>query len=296
MFMWNSTYPGRVILYPNLTAKNEDVRAFFQNKDVRHALSLALNRPEINEVVHFGLGEPRQWAMWPNSRYYREGDTEHWAAYSPDEANALLDAAGYSERDGEGFRLFPNGDRIRWILQYSVDQQDVPATLELAAEYWREIGLETSLTPVSRQLLEELIAANDIEMTVWLGDISDITWPNFPRTMLPGITNAKWGRAWELWLLGQTDNELAEEPPEEVKWVWDKWLAMRSAPTDEEHESLAREMWDWYYDYLPAFATVGVPQVVLLKNNLTNFPETGSWGFSVIRAVPAHPEQFFFKT
>jgi hypothetical protein len=33
-----------------------------------------------------------------------------------------------------------------------------------------------------------------------------------------------------------------------------------------------------------------------MKTNITNFPEWGQWGFSVIRSVPAHPEQFFFKS
>jgi len=32
-----------------------------------------------------------------------------------------------------------------------------------------------------------------------------------------------------------------------------------------------------------------------MKKNLTNFPDDGVWGFSVIRAVPVHPEQFFYK-
>lgn len=293
--LWRSTTPGYAIFYPNLTVQNPELRAFFQNKDVRHALSLGLDRDEINTLVHFGLGEPRQWAMWPNSKYYREGDERHWADFDRDQANALLDAAGYAERDGDGFRLYPNGERISWVLQFDTSVPDMGPTFELARDYWAELGLDMSLRSISRALLDELIAANDIDMATWLGDISDITWPNFPRVMLPGVTNAKWGRAWELWLLQRGTNELEEEPPDEVKAQHERWVAMRAAATDEEHIRIAREMWDWYYDYLPAFATVGTPKPVVLKQNLGNFPAEGIWGFAAIRTIPVNPEQFFFR-
>ena len=95
MFMWQSTTPVKLIFYPNLTAKNPALREFFNNEDVRHALSVAVNRDEINDVVHFGLGEPRQCSMWPTSKYYSEGDEIPWAQYDPDLANQLLDDAGY---------------------------------------------------------------------------------------------------------------------------------------------------------------------------------------------------------
>jgi peptide/nickel transport system substrate-binding protein len=295
MFMWDSTTPVKLIFYPNLTSKNPNLREFFNNKDVRHALSVALDRDEINDVVHFGLGVPRQCSLWPDSKYYREGDDEAWAQYDPDLANQMLDDAGYGNRDGEGFRTFPDGSRLSWVIQYDSEQPDAAATLEIAVENYRDIGLEVIQRPISRTLLEELIAASDLDMTTWDGDVSDITWPSFPREMLPGITNARWGRAWELWLLGQTDNELAEEPPQEVKDQWNRWERMRTAPTDAEHVALAHEMYDWFQDFLPVWGTVGVPKPVLVKQNLTNFPETGAWGFALIRAVPVNPEHFFFK-
>ncbi|MBZ0300606.1 MAG: ABC transporter substrate-binding protein [Anaerolineae bacterium] len=295
LYLWKSTTPGKLLFYPNLTSKNAQLREFFSSPDVRHALSMALNRDEINDVVHFGLGEVRQWSMWPDSKYFVEGDEKPWADYDADAANQLLDTAGYGNRDGDGFRTFPDGSRLSWVIQYDSEQPDAAATLEIAVENYRDIGLEVIQRPISRTLLEELINANDLDMTTWDGDISDITWPSFPRVMLPGITNAKWGRAWELWLLGDTTNELAEEPPQEIKDQWDRWGRMRTAPTDAEHVGLAREMWAWYQDYLPVWATVGVPKPVMVKNNLGNFPEEGVWGFAVIRAVPVHPETFYLK-
>ena len=294
--MWNSTFPGKIVIVPNHTAKDANLRAFFRNKDVRHALSVALDRSDINNTVYFGLGEPRQWAVWSSSKYYREGDEGHWAQHDPDMANQLLDAAGYDQRDSDGYRLHPDGSRVSWLCQLDTEQADVVSVFALAAEQWRNVGLEAILEPINRPLLNELVAANDVEMSGWEGDISDITWVWTSRLNHPSHGNVRWGRAWQLWFNGDTDNELAEEPPEEVKYVDARWQDMINALTDEEHVAIARELWDWFYDYLPGFGTVGIPKPVVMKQNFTNFPDDGVWGFSVIRAVPVNPEQFFFKS
>lgn len=293
--MWNSTFPGKTVIVPNLTAKDANVRAFFQNKDVRHALSVALDRSDINNAVYFSLGEPRQWAVWPSSKYYREGDENHWAQHDPEMANALLDGAGYAQKDGDGFRLHPDGSRVSWVCHLDTEQADVVNVFELAAEHWRNVGVEAVLNPINRALLNELVAANDVSMSGWEGDISDITWVWTSRLNHPSHGNVRWGRAWQLWLDGDTDNEFAEEPPDDIKWVDATWQEMIDALTDAEHVAKARELWDWFYDYLPGFGTVGIPKPVVMKQNFTNFPDEGVWGFSVIRAVPVHPEQFFFK-
>ena len=294
--MWSSTFPGKTVIVPNHTAKDANLRAFFRNQDVRHALSVALDRHDINNTVYFGLGEPRQWAVWSSSKYYRDGDEGHWAQHDPDMANQLLDTAGYDQRDDDGYRLHPDGTRVTWLCQLDMEQIDVVHVFELAAEHWRNVGLEAILKPVSRAQLNELVAANDVEMSGWEGDISDITWVWTSRLNHPSHGNVRWGRAWQLWFNGDTDNEFAEEPPEEIKYVDTRWQDMIDALTDDEHVAIARELWDWFYDYLPGFGTVGIPKPIVMKQNFTNFPDDGVWGFSVIRAVPVNPEQFFFKS
>ena len=294
--LWSSTFPGKTVIVPNHTVPDPNLRAFFQNKDVRHAMSVALDRDDINNAVYFGLGEPRQWAVWPTSKYYQEGDEAHWSQHDPDLANQLLDAAGYDQRDGDGFRLHPDGSRVTWSCHLDTEQADVVNVFELAAEHWRTVGLEVVLNPINRALLNELVAANEVAMSGWEGDISDITWVWTSRLNHPSHGNVRWGRAWQLWLDGDTENEFAEEPPDEIKWVDATWQEMINALTDTEHVAKARELWDWFYDYLPGFGTVGIPKPVVMKQNFTNFPEDGVWGFSVIRAVPVHPEQFFLKS
>ena len=294
--MWDSVYPGRVVIYPNMTAKDPELREFFMKTNARIALSIGIDRDEINDVVHFGLGEPRQWAMWPNSQYYKEGDEKHHSEYDPDKANQLLDKEGYSQRDGDGFRLLPSGKRLGWTVEIDPEQGDIPPTMEVVAQQWNDLGIEVKLKPTNRDLLNQLYDQNELPMTTWEGDISDITWPSAARAVVPGRSNHSWTRPWRLWLWskGQVP-DLEEEPPDWVLATYDDYNQFLVTVDPKKRIEIARSMFDRFYEYLPCFSTCGVPQPVVMKQNLMNFPDWGIWGFSVIRAVPVHPEQFFYK-
>src|SRR3546814_11900439 len=64
----------------------------------RHALSLAVNRHEINEAIYYGLALDGNNTVLPNSPLYRDGLRDRWATYDPEAADALLDAIGLTER------------------------------------------------------------------------------------------------------------------------------------------------------------------------------------------------------
>ncbi len=59
------------------------------------------------------------------SRYYHEEATTNFAFYDPDMANQLLDEAGYSERNSEGFRVYPDGSGDGAVFELaSTDRSD----------------------------------------------------------------------------------------------------------------------------------------------------------------------------
>lgn len=300
IYLWDSTLVSAVVIFPNLTPKDEELREFFQKPNVRIALSISINRDEINDVVHFGLGTPRQMALWPTSIYYKEGDESHYIDYDPDQANALLDQEGYTERDAQGYRLFPSGRRISWVGEFDPEQGDIPPTLELCIQYWQDIGIEFTIKPLNRQLLTERWTANDLPMTFWQGDIgSDIVFPLSPKVMHGNSETGNalgWSRAWEMWMRSKGQfPEIEEEPPDWVQLQYTDWDLFHSTLDEQERIQIMRGVFDRFYEHMPCFGTVGVPQAIVMKPTITNVPETGVWGFGTIRAVPANPEQFFIK-
>jgi peptide/nickel transport system substrate-binding protein len=300
VYLWNSTLVSAVLIYPNMTAKDKELREFFQKREVRTALSISMNRKEINDVVHFGLGEVRQVALWPSSIYYQKGDEAHDIEFDPKKANDLLDKVGYTKKDAQGYRLFPSGKRISINGEFDPEQGDIPPSLELCIQYWKEIGIEFTIKPLNRTLLTQRWASNDLTMTFWQGDVgSDIVFPLSPKIMQGNSETGNalgWSRSWEMWMTvkGQFP-DIEEEPPQWVQLQYTEWTKLHSTLDEKERIKIMRGMFDRFYENLPCFGTVGVPQAVVLKPEIMNVPEKGVWGFGTIRAVPVNPEQFFFK-
>ncbi|GAH31514.1 unnamed protein product, partial [marine sediment metagenome] len=107
----------------NLNHPDPIMRKIFQDIRFRRALSLAINREEINDTVYFGFAVPRQATIIPTARYYKEewGEKHPYARYDPDEANRLLDEMGLTERDKDGFRKRPDGKTALLIIEYGAD-------------------------------------------------------------------------------------------------------------------------------------------------------------------------------
>lgn len=300
IYMWDSTLCSAVILYPNLTVKDKEINELWNKLEVRQAMSVAINRKEINDVVHFGLGTPRQVALWPSSSYFKKGDDTQFATYDAKQANDLMDKAGYTKKDAQSYRLFPSGKRISLAVEFDPEQGDIAPTLELCIQYFKNIGIEFTIKPQNRTLLNQRHLANELPMLFWQGDIgSDIVFPLASKTMR-GETEGNalgWGRAWEAWMLqkGQYP-DVEQEPPAWVKAQYADWDKFYQTLDQAERVKIMRGVLDRFYENLPCFGTVGVPQAVILNSKLNNVPEKGVFGYGTIRAVPVNPEQFYFKS
>ena len=64
----------------------------------RRALSLGIDRDEINQIMYYGLGMGGNNTVLPQSPLYQPEYRETWASYDPEQANALLDEIGLTER------------------------------------------------------------------------------------------------------------------------------------------------------------------------------------------------------
>ena len=111
---------------------------FFQEKEVRQALMLALDREALVRDVLYGQGMVANSLLLP----------EHWAfnpavpayGYDPAQAQALLDAAGWVDSDGDGIRD-KEGLPLRFLLHVSNDMLSQTMGDRLAAD-WRAIGVD----------------------------------------------------------------------------------------------------------------------------------------------------------
>ena len=139
-------YPGSFVAQPammfNQNAKDPVLRDIFRNAKFRQAMSLAINREEINDLLYFGLAEPLQATTPRTSPFYREEFARAYAEFDPDRANQLLDEIGLNERDSEGWRLRPDGKRLEIVIE---TRQPLlwPDVADMVSTYWNNVGVKT---------------------------------------------------------------------------------------------------------------------------------------------------------
>ena len=200
----------------NITVSDPVLNEIFNDLRFRQAMSLAINRDEINEVLFFGQAVARQWGVSSASAFYEDWMGGHYADYNPDQANALLDEIGLSMGD-DGVRLRPDGEKLAIVLWDAINR--IPMS-ELVAEYWEDVGVDVEINPSTREAFRQALVANEVHVSTWFADVvseKDMyqrpIWLRAPYGI--DSTPVGGGLAWRQWWL--SDGEEGEEPPEYQK-------------------------------------------------------------------------------
>lgn len=287
MFEINQNYKDDLILGRIL----QDVR-------FRQALSLAVNREEINEVLFLGLGKPRQATVSSDCSFYEEWWGKYYADYEPAEANELLDEMNLKWDKEHHYRLRPDGKILTLIVEVPPAAAGVPSLLsccELVKEYWEKVGVKVIVKQEERSLYTERTAAGKHQVSVWCLDrVTEFGVIGEPVRFYPSNVST-FAPLWAQWLA--TSGEKGEKPPYEVreeKKAIDKWRT--SVPGTEEYIQLAKEIFSIYAKNLWIIGTVGsIPQPVIVKNNLRNIPEKLQWACDYDFDKIAQAATWFFE-
>ena len=147
----------------NWDTPRPELRRAFRDKRVRVALSHALNREEIAEIVYHGMLIPSGFTFGPGSRYYEEPLKRKYSAHDPDLARKILNEAGYVDSDGDGVRELDDGSPFTMMI-------DVPPgghgtdVCQLAAEYWAGIGIQVHLNVILPNMTHQRRARGEFEI------------------------------------------------------------------------------------------------------------------------------------
>ncbi|MFW6410380.1 MAG: ABC transporter substrate-binding protein, partial [Halanaerobiales bacterium] len=152
---WTSGMGSDVIYMVNQTSEDENLREIFQEKEFRQALSLAIDRDEINESIYFGRGEPRQYTVIEGSRYFEEEFAKSNIEFDPERAEELLDEIGLKDQNGDGVRELPNGEEFTFTVEFYPSETPKAPNVELVIEHWKDIGIDVNSKQVSGELQEQ---------------------------------------------------------------------------------------------------------------------------------------------
>lgn len=167
--LWETGRGAHIALYPNLNAKAPKWRNLMQDVRFRRALSLAVNREEINQVVYFGLAKGVANTVLPQCTLYRSEYARSWSIFDLDAASKLLDEIGLTKRDARGIRLFPDGSPLEILVQTAGESTEETDVLSLVEDSWRRIGVQLYVKPTQREVLRNRVFSGEAVMSAWFG-------------------------------------------------------------------------------------------------------------------------------
>lgn len=260
--------------------------------EFRKALSLAIERSEINETFFLGVGKEASFCPANTPPFYNSDRwDQEFGRFAPDEANAILDSIGLDQKDAEGFRLLPSGERlVLRIDAVSGSFLDYPSIAERVAQMWAEnVGIQMTVNPVERSLWIERSQANQPMMNMFeTGEFN-------PTVVARLIPSERWGPVAQVWGSQPNPDPAEYEGPEWIKEeVALHWQAMQE-PDPEKRLQLFIQATEIMCDNQARIGiVVDVPvYTTIIKNNVRNVPLPIEWVVYAQTPGNGYPEQFF---
>ncbi len=293
-YLWRTAKGSHMALYPNLNVADPVWRQLFRDVRFRRALSMAIDRPQINQVLYFGLASESNNTVVPESPLFRKEYQTLWAKYDRKAANKLLDEIGL-KRGSDGIRRLSDGRPLEIIVETAGESTEQTDVLELIRETWREAGIKLFSKPSQRDLLRNRVFSGEAMMSVFNGLDNGIpSADTAPDELAPkDQAQLEWPKFGQYY---ETAGKLGEAPdiPEAIE-LMKLWHAWHGASHDERAKIWHRMLSIHAEQQFSIGVINNVMQPVVVTNGLKNVPEKGlyNWDPGALLGI-YHPDSFWF--
>jgi ABC-type transport system substrate-binding protein len=275
-----------------------EIAKWLTDKEFRQALSMGIDRDQLNEVFWLGQGEPGGPAPAENTLFSAgPGSRKLYSTLDAKNANDMLDKLGLAKgADGVRQRTDGKGALILTVTTVGAAFVNWTGISEMVAQHWlKNIGIKANVEQVERSLMTRRLNANELQIRVWSNDGSDnpFTYPYhamaFSQDSAIGPEAGKWF---------QSGGKLGKKPEGDLLKQLEDFEKAKGVPA-EERRALGRDINKLMAENVWIIGTVGVSPallgIVVKKNNMANVPD------QVVGTTPgqtpgnARPEQFYFK-
>jgi len=271
-------YGGDMIIKFNLNYDADpEIAKWFNTADFRRALSLGIDRDQINETFWLGTGTPGS-VVPADSNKYNPGPQYRklWSTLDIKKANEMLDKLGLAKKDAQGYRLRADGKGRLRIEIMTLGGQFVQYTQisEMIREQWKKIGIDLQVQEVERSLALKRTAANEQQLGAWNNDGSEhlFTFPLhvFPFELAAVATS---GPHYVKWF--HSAGAQGKEPEPRMKELMEKWKKAFGVP-EKERIQLGKDIWKIAAEEVYIIGVVGMGPasmgVRVVKTNMGNIP------------------------
>ena len=295
--LWQTAKGAHMALYPNLNTNDPVYRKLLRDLRFRKALSLAIHRYEINQVVYFRLVEESNNTVLKECPLYKPEYQHDGIEFDLDTANRLLDELGLDKRDDRGVRLLPDGRPLEILIQTAGESTEQTDVLELIHDSWLQAGIKLYSVPSTREVFRNRIFSGEAIMSIWSGLENAIpTADTSPKDLAP---TSKYQYQWPKWgAYYESSGKSGEKPdmPAAQKLVElnDQWARARSY---EERVETWHQILEINREQMFTIGIVNhVPHPVVVNNYLRNVPDKGFYNFAPGAYFGIYrPDTFWFE-
>ncbi|HEY2908367.1 MAG TPA: ABC transporter substrate-binding protein [Vicinamibacterales bacterium] len=140
-------------LRPGAYAKDPRA-AWLQRDELRHAISLAVDRKAFADTVFLGAGVPAYGPETPANAKWFSAQTPH-SDYDPDRAKTMLASIGLKDRNGDGILEDDHGNPVRFTLLTQKGKTQLERGASVVRDDLKRIGVVVDVVAVDFKTLVE---------------------------------------------------------------------------------------------------------------------------------------------
>ncbi|SEB51893.1 ABC transporter substrate-binding protein [Paenibacillus sp. GP183] len=287
---WSATSWSSTGIELNQTTEAPKLRALFQDIRFREALSVAVDRNQVSEIITNGQGKPAQASVPKGLPNYQDGWDKQWIGYDTNRAAKLFDDIGLKWDSNHKYRTYADGSDLSIVIYEQ--KGDDERFIELLRKYYDQVGIKTDLKVVDNGSYNDLKYANKIPASI--ANVSVMNVALRPDELVPLRVITPWFGHYGLYT--SSKGKEGVKPEGDVALILEYWDKLKAAKTKEEITKWSNEIVklhqknQWVIGY-----TSPTPVVFIVKNNLKNFP-TALFSSDETRGMGlAHPEQFYLE-
>ncbi len=273
----------------NFNVKDPVKREIFNDLRFRQALSLCINRDEINDAIYLGLGTPRAATVRPDVSFYEEWMGQHFIEYDPERANKLLDEIGLEWDSAHKWRLRPDGKEMTFLLDYRQIEGPRDKVTEMFKYYIEAVGIKAPMKEWGAGYWPK-VNANETDAAIWNLDNSE------EMGFHMGVGSFRpHAILWRDWVL--SDGERGEEPPQWVKRFYEIEDELKQVELgSEEFKRLGKELCTNNLNNMAHIGVIGMtPKPTIVNAKLRNVPDDNIRGYTYRFWMISYPDQWYYE-
>ncbi len=309
VYHWKPSTQSLFTVFPNLNRRVDPARPetrwkheLLNEARFRQALSLAINRRDIINAEFNGQTEPAQIAPPPDSPYHNARLLHAFTDFDPVRANALFDELRLTGRDGEGYRTFPDGTRMTFLLNFTDYTSEGSAQFVMGD--WAKVGVRVLPRARARKLFEQEKLTYEHDFTVWTGE-SEFYPLVEPRNFVPTYIESFFAPGYGTWYqYGGLHHDPAAsrpnaiEPPvgHPLRHAMEILDQINAEPSGETRIALFNQIAEIAADQVWSISiSTPPPQLVVVKEGFRNVPRTALFGANLMSPSNTGIETYFWS-